>query len=173
MIVLWAIIGGALNRLRGAHSFLPRWAKLLLIGGAYALLCVLSGVSYPLAGISGFLLALSMIPGHGEFIGALGGIRGYWHTEDWDGGTYDKVADLAHGKRRMWGYLGLLAKGVVTGIAITPALGWVGIPIGALMPVVYFVGVSLEQVIMKRDGFEWSEILHGAVIFGLTGVALG
>lgn len=165
MIFLIMILGGFMNRIRGGwlNTGLSDILNAAAFGALYSAL-TLSWVGI-LAGIGMYVGSLS---GWGRYIGYMGGIRGNWDTHKgreevrW----IDRVLSKSPLSDRWWGFCGLAIRGLFWGACIAALTLNPWALIGVTMPICYFIGISLEQVIRKiRGGFEYGEIIFGSVLW--------
>lgn len=164
--MIWPIFACAvLMRLKGGgHAGFVEWvatrsgSKFLdLVLGAkflstvgFGLVCLLVGYPWWQAVLGAFGWLCGVAPSVGEIIGSIGGYKGNWRIEG-----------------EKWGWKMGAQRGVFCGACIALAL-WnpAFIIAGAMFPLVYWIGVSIEQY---RRGivaapWDWSEWFYGAVI---------
>lgn len=116
----------------------------------------------PLAAV-GFLAGVA--PSIGEELGAIGGVKGYWNKDKRD--SWFGSGLIMPENQRTWGFASGFLRGLFLGgcLALTTLNPWF-ILAGASFPVVYFIGVSIEQVIQNKVSVSWyiGELLYGAAL---------
>ena len=163
MILLWAVIGSILYRIRGGLFHFPRWIALAMLGVGYAVLLFISGIPYQIAAITSGLFVLALTPGWGTYMGTMGG----WSIVGPEWKPIDFLIQPFKRNRRTYGFMGLLLRGLLIGLPLCIPMGFWGLLMG-LMPVIYLIGILFEQQFLNRNGWEVSEWLFGAFIFSTT-----
>lgn len=157
--------GGILYRIRPDHGIINNILDGKIVSSLGYGALVMSASS-PLTGaLAGLGWLIWMAPGVGDYIGALGGAFGRWREaallEHW-------LIDWMLPKTPwIYGWLGTALRGAVFAIPLALALGsWYIIIAGAMMPVCYWLGITIRQVEQGVIAANWlyGEYLWGAVI---------
>lgn len=159
-----SIAGALMNRVRGGW-LLPSGHKTANTLAFTALVGLLTfdlwQTAFAAAG-----MALGQAPGWGRYIGALGGWEKFRLEEV---AAIDWLIQWAKPRMRLWGFCGLTLRGALWGLCLVPTAGslW---PVagGMLMGVCY----AATLYVWYRKGWEYGEVLFGAVLWGSVAVSL-
>lgn len=177
-----AVCGGIWNRIRGDGIPYGKTANDL----AFGLLVGIAAGSYVVAALGVLAMAIGRAFGWGVYIGALGGwerhelkefepidvIIAAWKPDviakTDEGFVYNPIWRL-----RMWGFLGLMLRGMIWGACIGIAIGnaWPVIG-GALMPICYLTAMTIHKD-RNDKAWETGEYLFGAILWTFSFSALG
>jgi hypothetical protein len=158
----------ALMRLKGIGGYWQaRWMSTALFGA----LCLTAGFPFWQSVLAGIGWRAAIGPSIGEEIGAMGGIRGAWNRDDFDGWFGATLYRPLVRWVRWWGLVGLAVRGLFAGVCLALPLWspWF-LAAGAAMPMAYWIGVSIEQIRTRTVAADWrlGEWLWG----GMIGAAL-
>lgn len=168
-ILLAALLGAVMNRIRGSAGVEGSdW----IYGGGYALFLFLLGGDPLQSACAGLAVALAVKPGWGRYIGFMGGINGNWdtHKPQEEVAAIDWIIQKLKPNPRLWGYAGLMLRGLIISCAMAIGAGWHMLPMGLWMAAAYYHGISGEQVFLKRNGFTWGEYAFGGWLWGMTAI---
>lgn len=152
----------------GGPDIAPKWFRVLdgsvVSAVGFAALCCFY-VQPWLAALAGLGWFIGNAPSIGEEIGAIGGVRGNWvkNRDSWVGSKVFKWVK----SDRLWGWLSGCLRGAFFGACLAaPLLDPWFILAGATFPLVYFIGVSINQIITNKVRASWyiAEWFYGMVI---------
>jgi hypothetical protein len=166
-LLLTAILGAIFNRLRGSGIRGGRWINVI----AFGFLC---GWLYtPIIGVFAALgMAIGQSLGWGRYIGALGGWEQQELKEVW---FIDAVISPLKHNMRLWGFVGLMLRGMFWGACIGISIGSVWPMLaGATMPLCYLLALHLTRWTDNPQGRGWEvgEVLFGAVLWASVALIL-
>jgi len=147
-----------LGRIKGGGpDIAPKWFLdlngKLISAYLFGFLCLLY-YDWNIAVLMGFMWWIGNKPSMSEVVSAIGGYFGHWF-QDRDAWVLDFLTSWIKNER-IWGVATGILRGAYTGICLAlPSQNPWFILAGALFPVCYFIGVSIEQFYMKKTQVSW------------------
>ena len=159
--LLAALLGAFFNRLRGSGLNGARYINALAFGA----FCGWLANDFMTAGFATVAMFFGQSLGWGRYIGALGGWEDKELKEVW---FIDALIAPFTNNMRLWGYYGLMLRGMFWGGCISLAVqsGWPLIA-GMWMPICYMLAMLITRRAKNPNGAAWEggEFIFGAVLW--------
>lgn len=164
IILLFALCGALWNRIRGHGIKFGKIANDV----AFGLLASFIVQEWWMLPVAAFFMLLGRSMGWGDYIGALGG----WRKTDLEEDEFiDALIRPFYNQPRLWGFMGMTLRGAFWGFCLflIPGIGPIAMTAGTTMGVCYFLTFEVCKLLKvthwENTGWEWSEVIFGAVLW--------